>query len=134
MPDTSRLRALVSRLNGAPPPRKGKLPFRDSCKNRRVLLVLLSGASNLGGYTICRAAGLSSGTVHPFLARLESVAWVDSTWGPYLGDSGLRRRLYHLTRKGRIKAEDLLGLEVRAAPPAKMPAPVADGLPGGCCD
>lgn len=32
------------------------------------------------GLEICAATGLPSGTVHPILARLEGLNWVDSAW------------------------------------------------------
>jgi PadR family transcriptional regulator, regulatory protein PadR len=34
----------------------------------------------LYGLEICAAAGLPSGTIHPILARLERVGWLDSRW------------------------------------------------------
>ena len=85
--------------------------IRLTRKNRRVLLVLLSGATNLSGYPICRAAGTGSGTVYPLLARLEREGWVTSEWGPVFTDDGLRRRFYQLTADGRSEAYRMLGLE-----------------------
>ncbi|MGJ6960362.1 PadR family transcriptional regulator [Streptosporangium sp. G11] len=32
----------------------------------------------LYGLEICRAAGLASGTIHPILARLEGIGWLES--------------------------------------------------------
>ena len=32
------------------------------------------------GLEICSAAGLPSGTIHPILARLEKVGWLESRW------------------------------------------------------
>ena len=50
-----------------------------------VLRVLLEepGAERYG-YEVGEAAGLASGTVHPILARLEGVGWVEDV-GEYLG-------------------------------------------------
>lgn len=79
-------------------------------RDRRVLLVLLSGAVNLGGSTIERAAQV--GSAHPSLARLEREGWATSEWGPER--HGHRRRLYQLTPLGRYRALRALGLEERA--------------------
>src|SRR5262249_62109536 len=34
----------------------------------------------LYGLEICSAAGLASGTIHPILARLERLGWLESRW------------------------------------------------------
>lgn len=58
------------------------------------------------GLQICAAAGLPSGTIHPILARLERLDWVDSWWeeaNPR--DQGRpRRRYYRLTPGGAERA------------------------------
>jgi DNA-binding PadR family transcriptional regulator len=84
-------------------------PWKPRRRDRRVLLVLLTGAPNLSGYVICRAAGLASGTVHPCLARLESMGWADSEWRP---GPEPRRRVYRLTKRGRYHGMLALGLEI----------------------
>jgi PadR family transcriptional regulator PadR len=91
--------------------RDPKLPFRLTRRNRRILLVLLSGATNLSGYPICRAAGVRSGTAYLLLARLETAGWVASEWGPVFSDEGMRRRFYRLSPYGSQQAYELLGLE-----------------------
>ena len=81
--------------------------------HRRVMLVLLTGASRLSGYPISRAAMTGSGTVYIILARLERLGWVSSEWetpNP-LPDGQGRRRFYRLTAFGRERAMDLLGLD-----------------------
>lgn len=83
----------------------------SSRREYRVLLALLSGASNLSGLTICAAAGMRPGTVHPVLACLEGHGWVASTWRDH-GDARPRTRIYHLTARGRYYAMRTLGLEV----------------------
>lgn len=88
-----------------------KLPFRPSRRNRRILLALLSGAGNLSGYPISRAAQAGSGAVYLLLAKLERAGWVASEWGPVFNDEGMRRRFYRLTPYGRVQAFRLLGLE-----------------------
>ena len=46
-----------------------------------VLRTLLADpAQELYGVEIGHAAGLPSGTVHPILARLEGVGWLESRW------------------------------------------------------
>jgi DNA-binding PadR family transcriptional regulator len=80
--------------------------------HRRVLLVLLTGASRLSGYPISRAGMVGSGHVYVVLARLEREGWVESEWeaGEALPNGG-RRRFYHLTPYGRTRALKVLGLE-----------------------
>jgi PadR family transcriptional regulator, regulatory protein PadR len=88
-----------------------KSPVRLTRATRRVLLVLLSGASNLSGYVISRAGAISPGAVHVALARLEHAGWVTSEWGAPNPETGLRRRFYQLTGNGHRQAMTLLGLE-----------------------
>jgi PadR family transcriptional regulator, regulatory protein PadR len=55
------------------------------------------------GLQICTEAGLPSGTIHPILARLEGLGWLESTWED---DASARqegrpqRRYYKLTEDG----------------------------------
>jgi DNA-binding PadR family transcriptional regulator len=81
--------------------------------HRRVMLVLLTDAANLGGYTICRAAGIGSGSAYPALARLEKLGWLDSEWETPEPVNRPRRRFYRLTPDGRAHVMELLGLTVR---------------------
>jgi DNA-binding PadR family transcriptional regulator len=83
-------------------------PWKPTRRDRRVLLVLLTGAGNLSGYPISRAAQVGSGQVYVSLARLEREGWVDSDWGD--GPPGRRRRYYRLTPTGRVRALASLGL------------------------
>lgn len=106
-----RARSLHARLFPPTGPPKPRPVVRLTRKNRRVLLVLLSGATDLSGYPICRAAMTGSGTVYYLLWRLEDAGWVASEWGPVFTDDGLRRRFYRLTPYGRQQAYELLGLE-----------------------
>lgn len=54
------------------------------------------------GLQICAESGLASGTIHPIMARLERLGWVDSQWeeaDPH--EQGRpRRRYYALTKDG----------------------------------
>jgi DNA-binding PadR family transcriptional regulator len=68
-----------------------------------VLRVLLADPSKeLYGVEIGQAAGLPSGTVHPILARLETVGWLESRWEDIDPREQGRpaRRYYRLTPDG----------------------------------
>lgn len=74
---------------------------------RRVLLVLLTDASNITGLTIAETAGVGVVLVYRCLDRLEDAKWAvdELADGPYP-----RRRVYRLTPAGWTQAHDLLGL------------------------
>jgi PadR family transcriptional regulator, regulatory protein PadR len=59
---------------------------------------------------IGQAAGLPSGTVHPILARLEGVGWIESRWEDIdPSDAGRpARRYYRLTPAGAEQVRDAL--------------------------
>ncbi len=77
--------------------------LRMTLPTQRVLQALLIDPSvEKYGLEICAEAGLASGTIHPILARLESVGWVISKWediNPHT-EGRPRRRYYHLTPDG----------------------------------
>jgi len=54
------------------------------------------------GLEICRATGLASGTVHPIMARLEGLGWLESRWDDVdpAAVGRPRRRYYRLTPDG----------------------------------
>lgn len=54
------------------------------------------------GLQICEAAGLASGTIHPILARLEDLGWLESRWEEIdpAKEGRPRRRYYRLTENG----------------------------------
>jgi DNA-binding PadR family transcriptional regulator len=88
--------------------------LRDSKATRRVLTVLLTGARNIGGYTIWHLTGGSSGGVYVVLDRLEhnDPPWITAEWEVLPdGVDRPRRRYYRLTPWGRQRALRLLGLE-----------------------
>jgi PadR family transcriptional regulator len=62
------------------------------------------------GLELGQAAGLPSGTIHPILARLERMGWLESAWGdadPH--EQGRpRRRYYRLTPDGAERARNAL--------------------------
>jgi DNA-binding PadR family transcriptional regulator len=76
-----------------------------------VLRVLLDDpAKDLYGLEICAATGLPSGTVHPILARFESLGWLDSSWEQVdpREQGRPRRRYYRLKANGTGLARDAL--------------------------
>lgn len=76
----------------------------------------------LYGLQICTAAGLASGTIHPILARLEGLGWLESYWEDVdpatVGRP--RRRYYRLSPSGAEHARQAL---------ATARTPIS-GLPG----
>ncbi|MEV6693898.1 helix-turn-helix transcriptional regulator [Micromonospora sp. NPDC051196] len=78
---------------------------------QRVLQVLLDRpADEKYGLEICAEAGLASGTIHPILARLEKVGWLESHWENIDPRSAgrPRRRYYRLSRDGAQQARSAL--------------------------
>jgi len=74
---------------------------------RLVLDVLFSDlAADWYGSQIGQVAGLPSGTVHPILARLERVGWLESRWEDIDPSKEGRpaRRYYRLTESGATEA------------------------------
>jgi PadR family transcriptional regulator PadR len=84
-----------------------------------VLQALLADpTAELYGVEIGAAAGLPSGTVHPILARLEGLGWLDSRWediNPRVAGRPARR-YYRLTATGAESAEAALAQAYRAVP------------------
>jgi DNA-binding PadR family transcriptional regulator len=64
--------------------------------------MLADPAQEMYGLQICQAAGLPSGTIHPILARLESLGWAESRWEDVVPqeEGRPRRRYYQLTQDG----------------------------------
>lgn len=62
------------------------------------------------GLQISAAAGLPSGTIHPILARLEGLGWLESRWEETdpRREGRPRRRYYRLTRHGAEQARTAL--------------------------
>ena len=62
------------------------------------------------GLEIGALAGLASGTVHPILARLESIGWLRSRWEDVDPSAAGRpvRRYYSLTADGAAAARSAL--------------------------
>jgi PadR family transcriptional regulator, regulatory protein PadR len=72
------------------------------------------------GVEIGAAAGLPSGTVHPILARLETVGWLESRWEEIDPRTEGRpaRRYYRLTPDGMELARSALARAYTSARPA----------------
>jgi PadR family transcriptional regulator, regulatory protein PadR len=63
------------------------------------------------GLQLCADAGLPSGTIHPILARLEALGWVESRWEDTAAahqEGRPRRRYYRLTTEGAEHASTAL--------------------------
>jgi PadR family transcriptional regulator, regulatory protein PadR len=76
---------------------------RMTIPTQLVLRALLADPSKeLYGVEIGQTAGLPSGTVHPILARLETVGWLESRWEEIdpRAEGRPARRYYRLTPDG----------------------------------
>jgi len=62
------------------------------------------------GLEICQAAGLASGTIHPILARLERLGWLESRWEEIdpAKEGRPKRRYYQLSPDGAEQARHAL--------------------------
>lgn len=84
---------------------------RMTLPTQLVLRALLEHPTReLYGLEICAAAGLPSGTIHPILARLETIGWLESRWEEVdPREKGRpRRRYYRITAAGAERARDAL--------------------------
>ena len=76
---------------------------RMTIPTQLVLRALLAEPTReMYGLEICAAAGLPSGTIHPILARLEAMEWLESRWEDTdPSEAGRpRRRYYRLNPDG----------------------------------
>src|SRR6478752_2965574 len=93
--------------------------LRMTMPTQFVLRALLEDpTAEMYGLEIGAAAGLASGTVHPILARLEGVGWVESRWediNPRV-EGRPARRYYRLTRSGAAQARQALAAVRRPLP------------------
>jgi PadR family transcriptional regulator len=95
---------------------------------QRVLKVLLGGlGTEQYGAQIGDDADLASGTVHPILARLERVGWVESRWEDIDPREEQRpaRRYYRLTEDGAQQARTALARAYRSKRRI-LPSPVPE--------
>jgi PadR family transcriptional regulator PadR len=68
------------------------------------------------GLEICAKAGLPSGTIHPILARLERIGWLESSWEDIdpSQERRPRRRYYQLNPDGLEQAKFALARSAQA--------------------
>jgi PadR family transcriptional regulator PadR len=97
---------------------------RMTIPTQLVLGALLEGDESYGAELGVRTH-LPSGTVHPILARLEGLAWVESHWEDVDPSTVGRpaRRYYRLTLEGRSAAKaalDRVSRQVRLLSAARL--------------
>jgi hypothetical protein len=83
------------------------------------------------GLLICVQAGLPSGTIHPILARLERLGWLESWWenaDVALRAGRPRRRYYRLSSDGAEQAR--IALARATVPVGRIPG-LQPGSAGG---
>lgn len=103
---------------------------RMTIPTQRVLHALLEDAgAERYGLEIADLAGLATGTVHPILARLEAVGWLESRWedADPRAEGRAARRYYRLTTDG---AESARGALARAYRPPSRRRVVPNPHPG----
>jgi PadR family transcriptional regulator, regulatory protein PadR len=101
---------------------------RMTIPTQLVLRALLAEPTQeMYGLQICEQAGLPSGTIHPILARLEGLGWLESRWEDVSPqeEGRPRRRYYYWSKDGAEQARialahatssvSTLGLRVRSA-------------------
>jgi PadR family transcriptional regulator len=93
--------------------------------------LLAEPTQEMYGLQICAEAGLPSGTIHPILARLDGLGWVESRWEDIDSheEGRPRRRYYQLTKDGAERARIALARATTpvSAVPGLRPRP-AGGL------
>jgi PadR family transcriptional regulator PadR len=97
---------------------------RMTIPTQLVLGALLEGDESYGAELGVRTH-LPSGTVHPILARLEGLGWVESRWEDVDPSTAGRpaRRYYRLTPEGRAEARaalDRVSRQVRLLSAARL--------------
>jgi PadR family transcriptional regulator, regulatory protein PadR len=99
---------------------------RMTIPTQRVLRLLLEdpGTERFGA-EIGAAAGLASGTVHPILARLETLDWLESRWEDIdpRAEGRPARRYYRLTETGRSHAHEAVARAYRPSQVSTAPLP-----------
>jgi PadR family transcriptional regulator, regulatory protein PadR len=80
------------------------------------------------GLEIGATAGLPSGTVHPILARLEGIGWLESQWEEIdpREQGRPQRRYYKLTASGARSARQALARANRPTVPRPWLRPVGE--------
>ena len=96
---------------------------------QRVLRALLAEPTKERyGVEIGAEAGLPSGTIHPILARLEGVRWIESRWESIdpREEGRPARRYYRLTASGVELARQALAGAYSGKPATSQPIPLRD--------
>ena len=99
---------------------------------QRVLRTLLAEPTcEMYGLQICTAAGLPSGTIHPILARLEGLGWLESQWEDVVPqeEGRPRRRYYRLTEDGAERARIALAQATASVSTLGQSRPAGPGQP-----
>lgn len=89
---------------------------RMTIATQLVLQVLLADpAAELYGLEVGQQSGLPSGTIHPILARLEGIGWVESEWEDIdpRAEGRPQRRYYRLTATGADSAREAVSRAYR---------------------
>ena len=110
----------------------GKSPgLRMTLATQLVLRAMLAEPTReMYGLQICQAAELPSGTIHPILARLERLGWLESHWedaAPQV-EGRPRRRYYRLTEDGAERARIALAQATTSAAALSLHPRAAGGL------
>lgn len=102
---------------------------RMTIPTQLVLRALLADPTReMYGVEVADVAGLPSGTLHPILARLEGVGWLESRWEDVDPRQAGRpaRRYYRLTADGVTAARNALARAYRSRARVVPPIPVRD--------
>jgi PadR family transcriptional regulator PadR len=103
--------------------------LRMTIPTQRVLKAFLEDvAGERYGSEIIDVAELPSGTVHPILARLEGLGWVESRWEEIdpRAEGRPPRRYYRLTASGVGQARDALARAYRPRRSGVPPMPIPE--------
>ena len=104
---------------------------RMTIPTQLVLRALLAEPTReMYGLQICAAAGMPSGTIHPILARLQGLGWLESRWEDAVPqEEGRPRRRYHrLTEDGAERARIALAQATTSVTALRLRPRPAGGL------
>ena len=104
---------------------------RMTLATQQVLRALLAEPTQeMYGLQICAAARLPSGTLHPILARLEGLGWLESRWedASPREEGRPRRRYYFWSKDGAERARIALAQAANSVSTAGLHAQPARGL------
>ncbi|HEX2745012.1 MAG TPA: helix-turn-helix transcriptional regulator [Streptosporangiaceae bacterium] len=104
---------------------------RMTLPTQLVLRVMLDEPTReMYGLQICEAAGLPSGTIHPILARLERLGWLESRWedASPREEGRPRRRYYYWSKEGAERARIALAQAATSVSTIGLRARPAGGL------